>query len=72
MKYIRLFIWSWKMNKDEPFSFRKKMNIGFYAVSQQIKWNRAVAKAESLFTGDELETAKFALSRGFSYKGISV
>lgn len=72
MKYIHLFLWSWKMNKNEQFSFKQKINIGIYVILQQIKWNRAVAKAESLFTGDELVTAKFALSRGFSYKGISV
>lgn len=72
MKYLKLFRWSWDMNKKEPFSVFQKIGIGLYVVRQQYKWNKVVTELKSKYSGEELETATFAVSRGFSYKGISL
>jgi len=36
----------------------------------QRSFKKAVKKCEAMFDGDELEMAVFAISRGFTYKGI--
>ena len=66
-----------EMIKDYIFFMRHmdkiKIKTFLYALQftlTQRNFNKAVKKCKSLFDGEELETAVFAISRGFTYKGI--
>ena len=56
-----------------PFTIGRRGSIlllsGQFTLTQR-SFKKAVKKCEAMFDGDELEMAVFAISRGFTYKGI--
>lgn len=72
MNYLQLFIWAMKMTDGKDDTFIRKCKVGAYVVKEEYKWRKACRKLSKRFEGEELETAQFAISRGFSYKGVSM